>query len=274
VKVIKHSGHIVDFDSEKLKQSLLKSGAGPSVVDEVMGDLEIYDGITTKKIYKQAFALLKKTSFSNAARYNLRTALQMLGPAGFFFEKFIARIYSSEAYETTNNLILKGKCVSHEIDVALSKDNNVTIIECKFHNNRESNCDVKVPLYVLSRFNDLKENQHSIFSENDNISRCIIVTNNRFTSDATAFANCAGLLLLSWNYPDKDCIRTKIDKNSLYPVTCLTTLSITEKEKLMILDIILVRELINNSACLQKIRISENRIKNVLKEASELCNYL
>ena len=47
-----------------------------------------------------------------------------------------------------------------------------------------------------------------------------------------------------------------------------------EKDKLLILDVILVKELINNSECLERIGLSFNRIKNVLKEASKLCEYI
>jgi hypothetical protein len=60
----------------------------------------------------------------------------------------------------------------------------------------------------------------------------------------------------------------------MYPVTCLTTLSLAEKDKLLVLDVILVKEVINNSDCLEKIGLSPNRIKNVLKEASELVEYI
>ena len=48
----------------------------------------------------------------------------------------------------------------------------------------------------------------------------------------------------------------------------------TEKEKLLILDQILVKDLINDSKSLHKIGISENRIRNVLKEASQICKLI
>lgn len=221
-----------------------------------------------------AFSLLKKISNSHAARYNLRAALQLLGPAGFFFEKYIARLFEADDYQTKTNLILQGKCVSHEIDVALKKDDIISMVECKFHGGRDANSDVKVPLYILSRFNDLKDKKHPIFSNRDEISKCWIVTNNRFTTDAVGFAICSGMSLLSWDYPLNNNIRTKIDAKHLYPITCLTTLSIAEKDKLLILNVILVKELLSNSECLQKIGISTARIKNILKEASELCKYI
>lgn len=276
MKIIKHSGIIVDFDREKLKRSLLKSEANLTIVDDVLKTIEkeIYEGISTKQIYKMAFALLKKSSNSQAARYNLRESIRLLGPAGFFFERFIAYLFSSEHYETKTNLILQGKCVSHEIDILIKKNNAIGMVECKFHVGREAASDVKVPMYILSRFNDLRGNQHEMFSKNENISKCWIVTNNRFTMDAINFANCSGLNLLSWNYPEKNNLRTKIDTSMLYPITCLTTLSLSEKQKLLILDVILVREIINNREVLEKIDLSPNRIKNVMKEASELCRFI
>jgi hypothetical protein len=276
MKIIKHSGDIVDYNPEKLKTSLYKSGANKIIVENILETIEnkIYDGITTKQIYKLAFSLLKKTATAHAARYNLREAIRMLGPAGFFFEKYIARLFASEHYETKIDLILQGKCVFHEIDILVKKNNILSMVECKFHAGREATSDVKVPLYILSRFNDLKENTHVVFNRKESITKCWIVTNNRFTTDAVAFAKCSGLNLLSWDYPENNNLKTKNDNEYLYPVTCLTTLSGAEKDKLLILDVILVKEIINNSACLEKIGLSSNRIKNVLKESSELCRYI
>ena len=276
MKIVKHSGNIVDYNPSKLEQSLMKSGASQRVVKTILEAIEkeIYEGISTKQIYKMAFGLLKKVSNSNAARYNLKEAIRLLGPAGFFFEKYIALLFSSENYQAVTNFILQGKCVSHEIDILVKKDSAIAMIECKFHMGKDANSDVKVPMYILSRFNDLKDNRHTIFTRNDTVSKCWIVTNNRFTTDAIAFAKCSKLNLLSWNYPENDNLKTKNDTNYLYPITCLTTLSLAEKDKLLFLDVILVKELINNSESLEKIGLSSNRIKNVLKEATELCRYL
>jgi len=273
MKIVKHSGDIVDFIPEKLKTSLLKSGASNQAVDAILMMIkkELYEGIPTKQIYKMAFNLLKKEANAHAARYNLRAAIQMLGPAGFFFEKYIARRFEIEHYETKVNLTFQGHCVSHEIDVLLKKSNTISMVECKFHAGRDAASDVKVPMYILSRFNDLKDREYAIFTKKETISKCWIVTNNRFTSDAITFANCMGLNLLSWDYPQNNNLRTKNDTNLLYPITCLTTLSLVEKEQLLILDLILVKELVNNSDKLVKIGLSSTRIKNVLREAADLC---
>ena len=113
-----------------------------------------------------------------------------------------------------------------------------------------------------------------IFTKKDKISGCWIVTNNRFTSDATAFAQCSGLKLLSWDYPEKMSLRKRIDEGQLYPITCLTTLTLAEKDKLLVKEVILAKEIINNTRALEEIGVSPIRIKNVIKEASELCKYI
>ncbi|MFV8376732.1 ATP cone domain-containing protein [Flavobacterium sp. LB1P71] len=276
MKIIKNSGDIVEFNAEKLKKSLLKSGANNEVIERILQSIqsEIYEGIATKQIYKMAFTMLKKTANSHAARYNLKEAIRLLGPAGFFFEKYIARLFFAEQYEAVTNLTLQGKCVSHEIDVVVKKNGTVAMVECKYHAGRDAASDVKVPMYILSRFNDLKGRLHAVLGQEEIISKCWIVTNNRFTTDAIDFANCSELNLLSWNYPEDNNLKTKNDNGNLYPVTCLTTLSLAEKDKLLILNVILVKEIINNSDCLEKIELSNSRIKNVLKEASDLCGYI
>ena len=57
-------------------------------------------------------------------------------------------------------------------------------------------------------------------------------------------------------------------------MTVMDCMTLAEKDKLLILDVILVKEIINNSDCLEKIGLSSNRKKNVLREASELCEYI
>lgn len=276
MKIIKQSGLVVDFNKEKLKRSLLKSGANIDIVEQVLNQIEskVYEGITTKQIYKIAFSLLKKSANSHAARYNLRTAIQMLGPAGFFFEKFIARLFISEGYLAKTNLTLDGKCVSHEVDVVVKKHEVISMIECKFHSSNDKVTDVKVPMYILSRFNDLKFKKHLVFSNSDVISNCFIVTNNRFTSEAITFSICNDLKLLSWDFPKETSLRKRIDQENLYPITCLTTITLAEKDKLLVMEIILVVELIKSPEALGRIGISDKRSKNILKEATELCNYL
>jgi len=273
MKVTKYSGELVHYDKQKLINSLEKSGASSAVISSILAIIEtkLYEGIPSKQIYKLAFQLLKKNSSNvHAARYNLRTGILKLGPAGFFFEKFIAKVFQEQQFETKTNLTLNGNCVSHEIDVLLKKQDRISMVECKFHSGQDVKSDVKIPMYILSRFNDLKSKKHLLFLPNEIISQCILVSNNRFTTDAIQFGTCSGIQMLSWDYPPNNGIKDFVDLFGIYPITCLTTLSQFEKDKLLILDCITVKDLIVNPSHLHALEISHNRIKNILKEANQL----
>lgn len=272
MKIKKHSGDIVAFEEEKLKRSLLKSGASSQVVMAILQEIlpYLYDGISTKEIYKLAFKLLRRESHSLAAKYNLRDSLLLLGPNGFYFEKFIARVFEQEGYTTINNLILQGTCVDHEIDIILKKEGKLAMVECKFHGRKESNSDVKVPMYILSRYNDIAARKQQIYTKEDIVSSCWIVTNNRFTADAITFGHCSGLQLLSWNYPPHANLGIKVDTYGLYPITCLTTLSKAEKELLLKKEILLVTDLLASKSVLREMGISNNRSNIISNECTNL----
>ena len=55
------------------------------------------------------------------------------------------------------NQFLEGVCVTHEIDVLVENDIHVLLIECKYHNKQGLLSDVKVPLYIHSRYRDVQE---------------------------------------------------------------------------------------------------------------------
>lgn len=273
MKIVKFSGDTVDFIPHKLMKSLLKAGASQEQANQIIATirLQLYEGIATKQIYKMAFSLLKKNSNAHAARYNLREAIRLLGPAGFYFEKFIARLFEYQRYRTQSNLILQGKCVSHEIDILIHNAIEFGMVECKFHEGREAASDVKVPLYILSRFNDLKARPQEFFEDSTTLNSCWIVTNNRFTTDAIDFAQCSGLHLLSWNFPENKGLKTIVDASKLYPITCMTTLSMAEKEFLLNLGYIVVEDLLKNKNALTDLGLSSIRMQRVLKEVNDLC---
>ncbi len=276
MKIVKQSGDVVVFDKQKLRASLEVSGADAVQVNEVMEAVikQLYEGMSTKKIYRLAFQLLKKKCKSTAARYNLKAAIQALGPAGFFFEKFMAKLFERDGFQTLANVILQGKSVSHEIDILLLKQNKVRMVECKFHSNVDTKSDVKIPMYILSRYNDLTDLNYKIFNQTHAISSVCIVTNTHFTTDAIKFSSDYNLQLLGWDYPQNFGIKNKIDTHKLYPITCLTTLTGMEKEKLLILNLILAKDVIERTESLYQIGIHTSRIKNIVKEASELSGYL
>ncbi|HXH19156.1 MAG TPA: restriction endonuclease [Chitinophagales bacterium] len=271
--VTKASGQKAPFREEKLKRSLLHSGASEeaaeAVIDEVKGRL--YAGISTKKIYQTAFRLLKKFAGATAARYRLKQALMELGPSGYPFERYVAELLKFQGYRVKVGVTVQGYCVNHEVDIVAEKDDRHFMVECKFHNRQGYYSDVKVPLYIDSRFRDVEKKWKTQDGHRDKFHQGLVVTNTRFSADAMQYARCVGLQLVGWDYPERGSLKDWIDTSGLHPVTCLTTLTQTEKERLLEMKVVLCRELRGNETVLKKIGLNEPRIRNVMKECSELC---
>lgn len=272
IKIKKHSGEEVFFDKVKLKKSLINAGADENIANDIIEEInrEVYEGVSSKKIYNWAFQKLKVYSSIHAAKYSLKNSLLSLGPAGFYFEKFIARLFVVQGFEAKNNLFVEGNCISHELDVIIKKEDELGMIECKFHGSQEVKTDVKVPMYILSRFNDVNKKTYFFFENDEKIKYCWIATNSKFTADAIKFAKCSGIRLLSWDYPIGNGIKNWVTKYKVYPVTCLTTLSKVEKELLLKEEIVTVYDLVKSIAVLGKIFVSESRQKKVKNECEAL----
>lgn len=266
----KASGKEEYFSFQKLKNSLIRSRATEDEANNIVQSLkpQLFQGISTKKIYSMAYRLLKKQSPQNASRYNLKKGIMELGPSGFAFEKFVGELFQKEGYSTEVGVILKGKCVTHEIDVVCKKEDVLMLMECKYKNQPGVSVDVKVPLYIHSRFQDLLEN--NLLTGPFKTFKGWIVTNSRFTEDALAFGRCRGIQLLGWDVPFKNSLKDIIDRTGLYPLTCLTSLTMIEKKQLLEKEIVMVKELCSNERALLKIGISEKRIKHILDECLKL----
>ena len=267
-EIIKSSGNKVKFSYSKLRRSLKKSGASEKMVSSIINEIrdELYQGISTKEIYNRAFALLKNYKGAYASRYKLKKALYELGPSGFPFEKFIAGLLQEIGYSVELNQVMNGECVSHEVDIVASKDSRRHLIECKFHSEEGRNCDVKIPLYIASRFRDIYA-----FEKNKHPGDGWVVTNTKFTGDAITYGNCANLKLLSWDYPKDNCLKKLIDDAGAFPITVSTLLSEPEKKFLLDRQIILGKQLLESSFYLDHEGISESRKKRILAEFEILC---
>lgn len=275
INVIKASGESVIFSYEKLNHSLKKAGANEEQCASIIKKIEIdlYDGITTKKIYQKAFSLLKSTTLRPfAARYKLKKAIMELGPSGYPFERYIAEIFAYKGYKTKVGQIIQGNCVKHEVDVVAENENKILFIECKYHKDAGFTCNVKTPLYINARFWDIEKHHRRKAGYENKSHEGWLVTNTKFSTDSIQYGACAGLNLLGWDYPQKESLRKLIDKSGLYPLTTLTTINNVEKQKLLDMKLILCHDLLDNETILKSISISPNRIKEILDECDKLCN--
>ena len=267
----KSSGEKVAFSLDKLRSSLKHSGANEKDIQNILDTVknELYQGIPTSEIYNKSFELLKKKKSVFASKYKLKKAIYELGPTGFPFEKFIGQIFSHSGYETEIGTMLQGKCVHHEVDVVAILGTRKLYIECKFHSEEGRNCDVKIPLYIHSRYRDIlgkKKVTDKVIPEG------WVVTNTRFTADAVTYGNCVNLELLSWDYPKGTGLKDRIDQLGLYPITVSTLLSSREKNFLLSRDIVLCTQLLNDRFYLDHLEISAARKAKIIHEIELLCN--
>lgn len=272
LEIVKSSGEIVKFSKEKLINSLKRSGADEKTIDHIV-DLvqdELYEGISTKEIYQRAFSFLKKNKSVFASRYKLKKAIYELGPTGFPFEKFVGSLLIYSGYKVEIGKFVQGTCVVHEVDVVAEKNGKHIIAECKFHNEEGRKCDVKIPLYIHSRFQDILD-YSKIHGQIELPDEGWVVTNTRFTKDALQYGRCAGLFLLSWDLPKGDALKDRIDRLGLYPVTVSTLLSQREKQFLLSRDVVLCRQLIDDAFYLDHLEITEKRKQRILDEIRSLC---
>jgi len=99
-----------------------------------------------------------------------------------------------------------------------------------------------------------------------------LVTNTKFTSDAIKYAECVGMNAVGWSYPLHNGLEVRIDRSGLHPVTCLTSLSGAQKRMLLEKDVILCKELLNDSGLLQSVGVPKTKVPAVTDEINRLCH--
>lgn len=270
--IIKADGSSDIFDPSRLALSLENSGAGAHTAERIARVITdtVVPGTSSKEIYTRAFALLRKEARPLAARYALRCALLELGPTGHPFEDFISHLYRAEGWQVETRKTIRGKCVPHEVDLYASHpgQNMFLAAELKYHNDPLYKTDLKVALYVKSRFDD-------IFSCDPTTRACpidrgLLVTNTKFTSEAIAYAECAGIELLGWGYPSDNTLFNRMSRANVYPITALTGLSRSEKRLLIEHGVIAIDEVARDRRLLDVLRLSSERAGELLAEAEGL----
>lgn len=273
IQITKITGDAELFDDDKLRSSLLNSGANEEQAEEIITKISrhLTEGASTKGIYKTAFKMLKKFSRHMAARYSLKNAIMELGPSGYPFELYVAELFRFNGFQVQVGVVIPGHCINHEVDIVADKGTVRHLIECKYHNHQSYLSNVRIPLYIHSRFMDIERR-----SKEGNFNPPVtfqgwIITNTRFSDDAAAYGKCAGLQMMAWDYPKNNGLKDWIDKAGLHPVTSLTTLTKHEKNSLLEKKIILCRHLLEHNDMLESIGIKPPRLNKILTECNQLC---
>lgn len=262
-----------DLDTAKLRSSLQRSGADAQTADEVIGRIirEVGAVTSTSRIYRLARKYLRQYNHASALRYSLKKALLRLGPSGYPFEKYYGALMREYGYRTETGIIAQGRCVQHEIDVNAVSEREIHFVECKYHNRPGLAVDIKVAMYVHSRFRDLAAVMLGLHPDKE--FRGLLVTNTRFTSEAIRYAECTGLAIRSWGYPEDGSLEKMIEGRRLYPVTIISGIQKGLTEKLIQKDIILLKDLADRkiSDIKKFLSLPEHKAAALKRQADDLC---
>lgn len=272
VTIVKANGERETFEPEKLRDSLLHSGATEEMVDDVLARIlpELHDDMTTGEIYRQAFSLLQEISKPIARSYSLRRAVMDLGPSGFPFEDFIAEVMRARGFQCETRQTVLGGCVAHEVDIVAYNEKKLIMIEAKFHNELGTKSDLKVALYIKARFDDLRDNVFNYGGKDRHITDGWLITNTKFSSAAIHYGVCKDLTMIGWNYPEKGNLQDMIEEKALHPITCLASLSNADKKKLLMENIVLCSSIKENPELLNKFLGPTLEIGPIINEIKEL----
>jgi len=212
MRVVKRSGELEDFDPAKAINAILRVGTSPEEAEAILESVKpyLYDGMTTEELYRR---IRSRLPAPQAQQYSLKKAIMLLGPEGHAFESLMGRVFEQMGYQVLVRQILKGRCVSHEVDVVIVKDGKKATVECKFHNALGTKSSIQEALYTWGRFLDLKDT--------NNVEKPWLVTNTKFSSEVVRYACCMGMHLIGWKYPEDGGLERMIDEAHIYPITVL-----------------------------------------------------
>ncbi|MBS4062058.1 MAG: restriction endonuclease [Bacteroidetes bacterium] len=272
ILIRKASGESEFFDASKLKHSLRRVGADHKTSESIAFDIEtsLYEGISTRKIYRMAFRMLRKHNRRNAMLYKLKQSLFELGPTGYPFEYFIGEIFKRRGFNVEVGKNVEGHCIAHEIDVIATNKTEQLLIECKYSKDQGKHISIQVSLYVRARVDDVirKRAEMPIYS---NLSFSAgVVSNTRFSYDSITYSKCNNIILLGWDYPQNNGLKEIMEQEKIFPVTALEHLTRKQKTQLMEKGIVTCDQLISNMEILTEFMIRKKKLKNLERELADI----
>ena len=269
MEVTKTGGEKEEFSNAKLCLSIRKAGAPRDVADSICKNVgqKVNPNQSTTAIFRQALKYLVRHDMNVAARYSLRRGIEALGPAGFIFEQYFEVVLQAYGFKTKRNVILKGKCVTHEIDVIASSGSKRFLIEAKYHNDQNLKTHVDVIMYADARLLDIVKNESDANQKKYEYAMWV-VTNTKFTDAAIQYAKCRGIRLTGWNYPRGSSLEDVIADKKLYPVTVLPSLPKSLLPEFAKRNIILAQDLLTYSASdlIKTFSVSKELADQLVKE--------
>lgn len=246
ITIVKASGERERFRIRKLERSVRRSGASVRQARATAAYVasHVRDGMTTREIFDLVRRHLHRCRAPIAvARYTLKDAMRRLGPAGYDFEVFVARILHAYGYATELPDPIPGMCVAHEVDIVAERDGDTAMIECKYRNEPGIHVRLKDIMATWARYGDLRDARAARRHEYE-FTQCWVVCNTKITADGVAFGTCKGMRLIGWRYPEGAGLERMVEERHLYPVTVLRSVTPMIQERLAKASVMLCHDVL------------------------------
>lgn len=260
MQIIKASGELERFNSKKIYFSVRQAGGSSHLANDAVKAVKkkVKEKTSTQEILKFLLEFLKREP-GVSQRYDLKRAIMSLGPSGFPFEDFFARVLEFYEYKTDTNQSLKGKMIIQEVDITAEKDKQKWMVECKYHNEPGSITRLDPAMYTYARFLDISKY---------NFTGSWLVTNTKCSDDAINYSIGVNQKITSWNYPKEESLMKLIENKKLYPITILKTLTPEILGKFYQIKLIVANDLLDKDAdwLIKKIGVSQAKAKEIIDE--------
>ncbi|PJE62741.1 hypothetical protein COU88_03400 [Candidatus Roizmanbacteria bacterium CG10_big_fil_rev_8_21_14_0_10_39_6] len=266
--VVKSDGTTEHFSANKVRHAIERAGIPVSMTERVLDHIRAIakQNITTQEIHRHIVEFLSHSYPQGICRFNLKSAIMRLGPTGFPFERFVARLLEKQGYKTEVDMYVFGKCVKHEVDVLATKEDRTYFVECKYHNHSGIRSDIKTALYVYARGEDLKQGKKGTAGTYEPW----LFTNTKLTGDAIAFGECRSMRITGWGYPTHNNLQDMVEEKKCYPITVLSSLSLMQMQQLLRENIVMIQDITQNPAILATLDMSYIHRHALLEEIGQL----
>nr|MDO8133508.1 restriction endonuclease [Candidatus Njordarchaeum guaymaensis] len=275
LSVTKADGSKQLFEKEKIIRTCLRMGASREEAEAVAEKIErrAYYGIKSKQILNMIFRHLARYREEVKSHIDLRRALGLMRPKPDF-EQFVHILLREHGYEVTPNLIVRGKCVEHEVDAIARKDGKTYAVEVKHHFNHHALTGLDVSRIARAIFEDITEG-FKLALNSVNLDKATVISNTKYSDHAKRYGECRGIEQIGWNYPAQRGLEDMIEEKKLYPITYLKTLDATLRRRLAGEGIILLKQLVTYEpeALSRRLRTSRDRVDALIEKAKVILSY-
>jgi hypothetical protein len=254
----------------------MRMGANSYVANEVAGRVEtkLYEGITTRTILQLIFNFLRKYKPAIRHLFDLKRGISLMDPKPEF-ELFVQVLLAHSGFEVCSNQILRGKCGEHEVDAIAKKDGITYFVEAKHHFSYHALTGLDESRIARAVLEDVTEG-FTLEATNLKIDCAMIVTNTRFSEQAIQYGTCRNILQIGWTSPQYFGIRDIVEKNNLYPLSCLRDLGNEARLKLVNAGIVLIKQLLeqDTSEIERKTGLPQTAVLSIIEKAQHSANEL